>query len=147
MPQLHERDSDAKEIPGSFTCKKCGYTFGADYFATGICRPDVIDQHAPGAKLDQGKPDASLLLDFGMALMAVAEVGTFGKNKYTRGGWLKVEDAQNRYTAALLRHLAQESYESHDAESGLLHAAHAAWDALARLDLKLRQEGFKCLHK
>jgi hypothetical protein len=90
-------------------------------------------------KLDGGKPDVSLLLDFGMALRAVAAVGTFGKMKYTRGGWQFVKDGENRYTAALGRHLLEEAYERDDEESGLPHAAHAAWDALARLELMLRR--------
>lgn len=105
------------------------------------------DQHKPGVKLDGEKPDASLLMDFGMALMAVAQVGTFGARKYTRGGWIHVKEGRQRYSSALLRHLAQEVYSAHDDETGLLHDAHAAWNALARLELRLRQEGFKCLHK
>lgn len=39
--------------------------------------PAGLDPHSPGAKLDAGKPDASLLLSFGRALEAVAEIGTF----------------------------------------------------------------------
>ena len=95
----------------------------------------------PGVKLDQGKPDASLLLEFGRALRAVAEVGTFGAKKYTRSGWITVDDGRNRYTAALIRHLlAEGSGELTDADSSLAHDAHAAWNALARLDLRLREE-------
>lgn len=101
--------------------------------------PNGIPPGAPGAKLDAGKPDASLLLDFGKALMAVAEVGTFGARKYSRGGWQHVENGQERYTAALLRHLMQG--EGEDPDSGLLHDAHAAWNALARLELRLRRDG------
>lgn len=102
--------------------------------------PNGLGQHTHGAKLDAGKPDASLLLMFGKALAAVAQVGTFGAEKYSRGGWQGVVDGEQRYTAAMLRHLLKEHYESTDADSGLLHAAHAAWNALARLDLMLREE-------
>ena len=101
--------------------------------------PNGIQQHAAGAKLDRGKPDASLLLMFGRALNSVAEVGTFGADKYTRGGWQEVPDGKERYTAALLRHLCKEHYASVDTDSGLLHAAHGAWNALARLELILRE--------
>lgn len=101
--------------------------------------PNGLDQHKPGAKLDYGKPDTSLLLMFGKALVAVAEVGTFGAAKYTRGGWLDVEDGITRYTAALLRHVFAEDTEPMDADSGLYHDAHAAWNALARLELRLRE--------
>lgn len=99
--------------------------------------PNGVDQHAPGAKLDAGKADASLLLDFGLALHAVAQIGTFGAKKYTRGGWKTVPDGETRYTAAMIRHLLQEHVEKVDKDSGLLHAAHAAWNALARLQLML----------
>ena len=94
--------------------------------------------HAPGAKADDGKPEAALLLDFSRALTAVAEVSTFGANKYTRGGWQTVKDADHRYTSALLRHLFKDKQEDCDAESGLSHKAHAAWNALAVLELALR---------
>jgi hypothetical protein len=101
--------------------------------------PNGVEQHSPGAKLDAGKPDLSLLLYFGRALLDVGAVGTFGAQKYTRGGWQTVQDGENRYTAALLRHLMREGQgEKYDADSGLLHAAHAAWNALARLELQLR---------
>ena len=102
--------------------------------------PYGMDQHQQGAKLDAGKPDLSLLLMFGRALRSVGEVGTFGAAKYSRGGWQTVPDGQNRYTAALLRHLCKEGDEAADPDSGLLHAAHAAWNALARLELQLREE-------
>lgn len=100
--------------------------------------PTGRDPHAPGAKLDAGKPMMSLLGDFGMALRAVAEVGTFGARKYTRGGWQTVPDGVNRYTDAMLRHYFAERYGDTDVDSGLLHAAQAAWNALARLELMLR---------
>ncbi len=92
-------------------------------------------------KYDQGKPRAALVLgDFSRALLAVSEVGTFGANKYTDHGWLEVPDGLSRYSDALIRHLLYEAVESHDKESNLLHAAHAAWNALARLELMLKEE-------
>lgn len=102
--------------------------------------PNGIIQHEPGAKLDDGKPDTSLLLLFPKALLAVAEVGTFGAKKYSRGGWQFVANGFTRYTAALLRHLFKSSYEDYDDDSGLLHDAQVAWNALARLELRLRGE-------
>lgn len=90
--------------------------------------------------MDGGKPDASLLQQFGRALLAVAEVGTFGARKYTRAGWRSVDDGVNRYTAAMFRHALQEGYEERDTDSGLRHAAQTAWNALARLELMLAEE-------
>ena len=100
--------------------------------------PHGRDPHEPGAKLDAHKPRTGfVLLGFNRALTEVARVGTFGAAKYTDHGWLSVPNGRERYTDALLRHLLTD--ESHDPDSGLLHAAHAAWNALARLELQLRQ--------
>lgn len=104
------------------------------------CDPNGIDAHAPGAKLDAGKPDASLLGFFGLALLAVSEVGTYGAKKYTRGGWQEVSDGVNRYTAAMLRHYLSENQSRYDSDLPVLHAAQVAWNALARLELMLREE-------
>ncbi len=97
--------------------------------------------HEPGAKMDQGKNRLGLVLgDFSHALKAVGEIGTFGANKYSAHGWTKVPGGAERYTDALYRHLLDEACgESIDTDSGLNHAAHTAWNALARLELKLRE--------
>lgn len=102
--------------------------------------PHGRDPHAGGAKVDAGKPEVSLLLMFGKALTAVAEVGTHGAIKYTRDGWETVPDGINRYTDAMLRHLFKEHYEDYDSDIPVRHIAQTAWNALARLELTLRKE-------
>ena len=102
--------------------------------------PTGKSQHEAGAKLDDGKIMGGLLSDFSLALMAVAEVGTFGAKKYTRGGWQTVPDGVTRYKDALWRHLLEEKHEDVDTQSGFKHEAHLAWNALARLELMLREE-------
>lgn len=111
--------------------------------------PGGMGAKEPGAKMDAGKIMAGLLLDFGHALKAVAEVGTYGaRDKYVRGGWLKVPDGHQRYTDAMLRHLLEEAIgEPHDKDSKLLHAAHLAWNALARLELELRAASDRSPHE
>lgn len=99
--------------------------------------PSGLTQHEAGAKMDGGKPDLSLLLDFGRALAAVGAVATRGAAKYTRGGWIKVPNGINRYTAALLRHLFTDDLFDED---GFRHDAQVAWNALARLERILREE-------
>ena len=94
-----------------------------------------------GAKLDAGKNRLGLVLcGFARALQEVGRVGTYGANKYTDNGWMSVPDGERRYTDAMLRHLLREAAgEECDPDTGLHHAAHAAWNALARLDLALRK--------
>ena len=101
--------------------------------------PHGADPHTPGAKLDAGKTRAGLVLgDFARALEQVSRVGTFGAQKYTDHGWLSVPGGVGRYTDAMLRHwLAEHTGAPADAQTGLLHAAHLAWNALARLELLL----------
>lgn len=101
-----------------------------------------VDPHKPGAKLDQGKPRVGLVLGgFARALLEVSKVGTFGANKYTDNGWKEVENGEERYTDAMHRHvLAEAAGVLTDDESGLHHAAHAAWNALARLEFMLRDD-------
>ena len=102
--------------------------------------PNGIDQHAPGAKLDAGKEPMRLILHaMPRALLEVGKVGAYGAAKYSENGWLKVPDAVPRYTDAMFRHALREGIERLDGESGLLHAAQVAWNALARLELMLQQ--------
>jgi hypothetical protein len=78
-----------------------------------------------------------VLYGFADALIEVGKVATFGAKKYTRDGWKSVPDGIRRYTDAGMRHQLAEAKEPFDKESGLLHASHAAWNALARLQLLL----------
>lgn len=101
--------------------------------------PNGICQHDPGAKLDHGKLLAGIIQQWPRALTAVLEVATFGANKYTRGGWQHVPNGVERYTDAMFRHLLKEPIENLDTDSGLAHDAHVAWNALSRLELRLRE--------
>lgn len=100
----------------------------------------LMDIAEKGLKFDTGKQLAGILYeDFPNALSAVADVATFGARKYARGNWLNVENNLERYTDAMHRHmLADARGEEADADSGLPHKAHAAWNALAILELTLR---------
>jgi len=99
----------------------------------------------PGTKHDACKPRINLLGQFARALEEVAIVATFGATKYSDHGWLKLPDGVERYTDAMLRHWLAEHHAEYpaaarDEQSGRMHAAHIAWNALARLDLMLRSE-------
>ena len=105
---------------------------------------DAPEKQATGAiKYDGGKsPVFRGAIDyFPRAISAVAGISAFGASKYAWKGWEGVDDGYNRYSDALVRHLIYEGEgEVLDPDSGLLHAAHAAWNALARLELYLREQ-------
>ncbi|QJB21883.1 hypothetical protein KNU94_gp49 [Xanthomonas phage FoX2] len=100
---------------------------------------------APGIKSDSDKHRPTLIFrHMPNAIAAVIECGEFGAKKYDehpmRCNWDKVEGGLQRYTDAMLRHqLAELGGEDRDSDSRLLHAAHAAWNSLARLELIIRQ--------
>ena len=103
--------------------------------------PHGTPANEPGAKLDAGKNRLGLVLGgFALALEQVGEVGTFGAGKYTPNGWVSVPNGVERYTDAMYRHLLIEAQgELIDPQTKLFHAAHTAWNALARLDLMIRK--------
>lgn len=129
-------------------------------------------QPKAATKLDGGKVPvvAGCFAYFPHALEAVAEVSVMGSEKYEGNMepmWRQVVDGLRRYTDAIGRHLLApfkagayatpkkviglsstnvEILETdYDEESNLLHDAHRAWDALATLELKLR-DGVPLIH-
>lgn len=93
-------------------------------------------------KYDAGKPCPyrGVFDYFPRAIEAVAAISTFGARKYAWKGWEGVDDGIARYSDAMVRHLLKEGKGEYlDDDSGLPHAAHAAWGALARLELMLRE--------
>lgn len=103
--------------------------------------PNGRAAHEPGSKLDAGKNRLGLVLGgFALALQEVGKIGTYGAGKYTDSGWVTVPNGPERYTDAMYRHLLKEAGgEMNDTDTGLAHAAHAAWNALARLELALME--------
>lgn len=77
-----------------------------------------------GVKFDKDKPKWNLLpWD---ELEDVVHVLTFGAKKYAPDNWKFVDDANNRYMDAAMRHLvAHQQGETRDSESGESHIAHA----------------------
>lgn len=77
-----------------------------------------------GLKYDTGKLNWSLL-PFG-ALQEVVKVLEFGSKKYAPNNWQYVDNADERYWNAAMRHLIAYKTESEtDSETGLSHLAHA----------------------
>lgn len=89
-----------------------------------------------GKKYDGEKPKMYLLPP--KALTEVAKVLTFGANKYDENNWKKLDNLQNRYSGAALRHIfSHMDGEELDNETGLDHLAHAICCLLFKLEAKL----------
>ena len=93
-----------------------------------------------GTKYDNGKLRlAEMIIDFRVAMEELCKVWEFGANKYEKSNWKKLANPVDRYTNAMPRHLLAEETNLVDDESKLLHAAHIAFNALARLHFIVRK--------
>ena len=71
----------------------------------------------------------------------MAKCSEFGAEKYDWDNWKLVENGVDRYGEAAVRHIVDAAINGDkDDESGLAHATHEAWNALARLELILMGE-------
>lgn len=85
-----------------------------------------------GIKKDDDKRQWSLLPL--QEIEDVIDVLQFGAKKYSADNWKLVENMDDRYYDALMRHIAAyRSGEEVDPESGLNHLAHAACNVLFML--------------
>lgn len=95
-----------------------------------------VNPRGAGLKFDAGKPRPSLLIK-GMprALMRVTDVLTFGAAKYEAHSWKEVENGEERYDDAKLRHMFKEAMgEKVDDESMIEHLAHEICNGLFLLE-------------
>jgi predicted PolB exonuclease-like 3'-5' exonuclease len=105
MKELHMMIEEAKEIE-----QKLGSNQGLKYDENKL-RYDLI----PTGPLED-----------------LAKVYSFGAEKYGDNNWQWLEDYENRYYAAMLRHIvAWRQGETNDKESKIHHLAHAAWNCFA----------------
>ena len=95
-----------------------------------------------GRKFDSEKPKLYLLPP--KSIIEIGKVLTYGAEKYDAENWRKVDDLQNRYTSAALRHIfAHIDGEKLDEETGLSHLAHAMCCLLFKLEDELLGESEK----
>lgn len=88
-----------------------------------------------GKRFDKGKSRMSLI-PFS-ALRALGDVYAYGETKYAANNWLKGM-TWSRMSDCMLRHYERFSMgEKYDEESGLLHSAHMAWNAIGLLTYEL----------
>ena len=98
------------------------------------------DERGLGLKFDAGKPQARLVDEgFPFVFSGLADVLTFGANKYEANSWQHVENGIARYSDAAKRHqLKRLKGEELDPESGLDHELHELINRMFVLELKLR---------
>ncbi len=95
-------------------------------------------------KMDVGKAPVvcGFINYFPRAMNAVALVSEYGARKYNDGAyktaWQEVPNGFNRYDDAVGRHLTHAAVEPYDDESQIAHLAHRAWNAMAALELALK---------
>ena len=63
----------------------------------------------------------------------IARVYTEGAKKYGDNNWQNLENVNERYKGALLRHLYTSTYEEFDPETKVRHEAAIAWNSIALL--------------
>lgn len=86
-----------------------------------------------GVKHDNGKPlIGDMIIDYKVQLLELCKVFEHGTKTYGLGNWKQVENGEERFTNAMIRHLLRED-EVYDEETGLLHAAQVFFNAGARL--------------
>ncbi len=92
-----------------------------------------------GKKYDGEKPQMYLLPP--KSMLEVSRVLTFGARKYDPENWRKLENLQNRYSSAALRHIfAHIDGSKLDDDSGLSHLVHAICCLLFKLEIELEDD-------
>lgn len=104
-----------------------------------IQMPKQLKLPLTGVKHDQEKPRTDLLPS--APLLAIAEVLTFGANKYSAHNWRGGFDYSRLLGSALRHILAYNDGEDKDSESGLSHLAHAACCLLFLLEQEAKGTG------
>lgn len=102
-------------------------------------KPKPVDKTGKAAKVPTWQ---GVFAYFSQALLAVGVISKFGSVKHNNGNFPTVwkDYPVTTYADANGRHILAEGKDGlYDPESGYLHAAHAAWNALARLELLLAE--------
>ncbi len=92
----------------------------------------------PAARMNKGKPLFSFILDFPKALLAFCRVMEIGAIKYERNNWKEGGKPDEEYFDAAMRHMVDlKNGEQFAKDTGCHHAAHAAWNLFALLELNV----------
>lgn len=98
-------------------------------------------KNCEGLKYDKGKIRiGEMIQDFCIPFQEICKLWHFGTVKYGKGNWKLVDDAEDRYTNAMIRHFIAEETEVFDPETRLHHSVHVAWNAIVRVFFILRSD-------
>lgn len=90
-----------------------------------------------GEKKDQGKTRFSLMP--WAIIRVIADVYTFGATKYAARNWEQGIEISRLFDAAMRHLTAWWEGEEVDPESGFSHLAHAAWNCIGMLWMKINR--------
>ena len=75
-----------------------------------------------------------------LTIEEVVKVYTAGAKKYAPNNWMHLENGYERYKAALFRHICEfERGNWRDADTGCIHLAQVAWNAIAMLHIEMEK--------
>ena len=84
----------------------------------------VADEELDGIQYANETSIAAIVPEF---IELIGKVLTFGSKKYDDNNWMRLDNLQNRYYGAFMRHMmAWRKGENNDPETGLSHLGHAA---------------------
>lgn len=122
--------------PDEVAClQQGGLVYGRDAKSWGV-----------GMRFNDSKPPVwrGFINYFPRAMEAVSKVSGFGAKKYDWNNWQQLEDGATNCTDSLVRHLINEAKgRTFDVDSEELEAAHAAWNAMARLEFICKEREAK----
>ena len=75
-----------------------------------------------------------------LTIEEIVKVYTAGAKKYAPNNWMHLENGYERYKAALFRHICEfERGNWLDADTGCIHLAQVAWNAIAMLHIEMEK--------
>ena len=107
-----------------------------DYEEQDDSEVEEVEEVREASRYNDGKPQISYLGDIKEALEILANVFEMGADKYGRDNWKKGFNKKTMLDSMGRHYLKLAAGQELDEESGLDHAAHLAWNALAYMQLK-----------
>lgn len=96
----------------------------------------------PTESVKNDRQDNKVMMDLlpWAELEEIGKVYTAGAKKYGPNRWQNLPNGYERYKGAMLRHLTEvEKGDIFDNDTGCMHAAQVAWNAIAMLHFKMKE--------